>query len=69
VAWRLAHDPGLDEGQLRAVCVTTFLGGVARLAAVRTSGRPHPLFQALTVTELLVPPVLLHLRRTMANGR
>ena len=62
-AWRLARDPALDEGRLRSVCVTLFLGGLARLAAARTSGRPHPLFQALTVTELVLPPVLLGLRR------
>lgn len=65
VAWRLARDARLDRGQLRAVCATTFLGGLARLAAARTSGRPHPLFQALTVSELLLPPVLLLLRRQL----
>jgi len=67
-AWRLARDPGLDESQLWSICVTRFLGGLARLAAVRASGRPHPLFQALTVTELLGPPVMLRLRRAVANG-
>ena len=60
---RLALDADLDERALRDVCATTFLGGLARLAAARTSGRPHPLFQALTVVELLLPPVLLALRR------
>lgn len=67
-AWRLARDPGLDESQLRAICATTFLGGLARIAAVSASGRPHPLFQALTVTELVVPPILLRLRRQVADG-
>jgi hypothetical protein len=61
-AWSLARDPGLDEGRLRALCATTFLGGLARVAAMRTSGRPHPLFQALTVFELVAPPVLLAAR-------
>ena len=74
VAWRLARDPDLDERALRSVCATTFSGGLARLAAARTSGRPHVLFQALTVVELLLPPVLLTLRRrsqdaTTAPGR
>jgi len=67
-AWQLARDPDLDPIQLRAMCVTTFLGGLARLAAARASGRPHPLFQGLTVVELLLPPVLLALRRTVANA-
>lgn len=58
---RLALDPDLDERGLREVCATTFLGGLARLAAARTSGRPHPLFQALTAVELLLPPALLAL--------
>lgn len=60
---RRALDPDLDERGLRDVCATTFVGGLARLAAARTSGRPHPLFQALTAVELLLPPVLLALHR------
>ncbi len=67
VMWRLARDPGLDARALRSVCTTTFLGGLARLASVRTSGRPHVLFQTLTVAELLLPPVLLILRRRSAT--
>ena len=65
-AWSLARDPGLDERRVRTLCVTTFLGGLARLAAMRTSGRPHPLFRALTVVELVAPPVLLTARRRLA---
>jgi hypothetical protein len=61
-AWHLARDPQLDERRVRALCATTFLGGLARLAAARASGRPHPLFQVLTVLELTVPPVLVALR-------
>jgi hypothetical protein len=64
-AWRLARDPDLDPRRLRALCTTTFLGGLARLAAARTSGRPHPLFRGLTVMELLGPPLLLALRRQL----
>ncbi len=62
-AWAVARDPDLDERRLRSLCATMMLGGLARLAAARESGRPHPLFQALTAMELLVPPVLLALRR------
>jgi len=61
-AWSLARDPALDAGRLRALCATTFLGGLARVAAMRSSGRPHPLFQALTAFELVAPPVLLAAR-------
>ena len=67
-AWRLARDPQLDPAGLREVCATTFLGGLARLAAARASGRPHPLFQALTVMELALPPVLLALRRAAGDA-
>jgi hypothetical protein len=56
--WRLSRDPALPQDQLRALCATTFLGGLARVAAAKHSGRPHPLFQALTVAELALPPVL-----------
>lgn len=67
--WRLAQDPGLNERDLRRACVTTFVGGVARLVSMTTIGRPHPLFQALMVTELLLPPVLLILRRQTQDAR
>ncbi len=65
LSWRLARDPDLDQDRLRAVCAATFLGGLARLGAARSSGRPHPLFQVLTVCELLLPPALIALRRRM----
>ncbi|MFD2093809.1 DUF4345 domain-containing protein [Blastococcus deserti] len=64
-ALSLARDPALDEGRVRALCATTFLGGLARVAAMRASGRPHPLFQALTVFELLAPPLLLTARKRL----
>lgn len=66
---RLALVPDLDARQLRAVAATTFLGGLARLASLRRSGRPHPLFQALTVTELLLPPGLLALHRLIERNQ
>lgn len=64
VIWRLSRSPDLPPIQLQAVCATTFLGGLARLAAARRAGRPHPLFQALTIAELVLPPVLI-----IARGR
>jgi hypothetical protein len=66
-AWRLARDPRLDADELHRVCATTVVGGLARLAAVRASGRPHPLFQTLTAVELVLPPVLLVLRRRLPS--
>lgn len=63
--WQLAQDPGLDKDRLKTLCVTTFIGGLARVAAARRSGRPHLLFQVLTAAELITPPVLLALRRHM----
>ena len=63
VMWRLARDPSLDERALRSVCATTLVGGLTRLLSARTNGRPHLLFQALTIMELFLPPVLLILRR------
>lgn len=61
--WRLSRDPALPSAQLTAVCATTFLGGLARLVSAQQSGRPHPLFQTLMVSELVLPPMLLALRR------
>jgi hypothetical protein len=61
--WQLASDPDLNKDRLKALCLTTFFGGLARIAAARRTGRPHALFQALTAVELIAPPVLLALRR------
>ena len=61
--WKLAAD--LDRTTLRAVSAITMLGGVARIASARRTGRPHPLFVALTAAELAGPPLLLWLRHRM----
>lgn len=63
VMWRLARQPRPPWGSLASVLVPTFLGGLARLAARRRSGPPHPLFRALTAAELVLPPLMLELRR------
>ncbi|MFD1534687.1 DUF4345 domain-containing protein [Pseudonocardia aurantiaca] len=65
--WRVAAAPERNESAVRAVAATTFAGGVARLLAMRRSGLPHPLFRALTVVELVTPPVLLALQRRLAD--
>jgi hypothetical protein len=41
-AWSSARDPVLDERRVRMLCVTTFLGGLARPAAMRTSKQAAP---------------------------
>jgi hypothetical protein len=43
--------------------VVFFAGGVARLVSMAQAGLPHPLFQALTVVELVLPIVLWLLHR------
>jgi hypothetical protein len=64
--WRLAAAPERHPAAVRAVAVTTFVGGLARLLAARHSGPPHPLFRALTVLELVAPPALLAAQRQLA---
>lgn len=67
VLWRLARDIDTDHDGFRTVCSVTFLGGLARLAAARESGWPHPLFRVLTGFELLAPPVLTLWRNQLTN--
>jgi len=62
--WRLSRRPTLPRDDLNAVCLTTFLGG---LASLRQIGAPHPLFRALTVSELVLPPTLMVLRRRLPD--
>ena len=66
--WRLIRADELDQGELRRVSVTTFAGGLARLMAMRASGRPHPLFVAVTGLELLTPPAVLGLSRSLPRA-
>ena len=66
--WRLVRAGELDRRELRRLSVTTFLGGLARLAAMRASGRPHPLFVVVTGVELLTPPAVLGLSRHLPRG-
>ena len=45
--------------RLRAVCSVVFLGGLARLASWRRTGRPHPLFVGAIALELIGMPLLV----------
>ena len=50
---------------VRALALFLFLGGVARGIAWIADGRPQALFVALLVLELLLPPVILLLQRSI----
>lgn len=65
ILWRAVPNVEREDPTLRAACALTMLGGVARLLATRSSGRPHPLFQGLTVFELVAPPLLLAWQRSV----
>ncbi|WP_373324262.1 DUF4345 domain-containing protein [Pseudonocardia alni] len=59
-----AAEPYPPPTLVRSIAATTFLGGLARLGASRHSGPPHPLFQILTIVELLTPPILIITQRS-----
>ena len=65
--WWLSRSPNVPRNDLDLVCLTTFLGGLARLASYRQAGAPHPLFRALTISELVLPPTLMLLRRQLPD--
>lgn len=56
--WRASGSVGTGDPRLRLLCIITTAGGVARLLAAAQTGMPHPLFQALTVVELVGGPLL-----------
>jgi len=58
VLWQAAGRVGNGDPRVRQLALITTAGGVARLVAAWQSGLPHPLFQALTVTELIGGPLL-----------
>jgi hypothetical protein len=66
--WRVARQVPDSAGSLVALSTLTFVGGVARLAAARTSGWPHPLFRVLTAVELAVPPLLVVWERRLRRA-
>jgi hypothetical protein len=54
-----------DIHAVRALALFLFLGGVARGIAWIADGRPHTLFVVLLVLELLLPPSILLLQRSI----
>lgn len=65
VTLRALRSPATAGPSVRWLCATMLLGGVARLAAWRNSGRPHPLFATLTAVELAGPPAMYALQRSI----
>jgi Domain of unknown function (DUF4345) len=71
-ALRTAPRADGEPAAVRALAGALFLGGLARAAAWRASGRPHPLQRALLAIELAVPPLLLGAQERaarLAEGR
>jgi Domain of unknown function (DUF4345) len=58
-----ANQPQMSGQLVGFLSGTMALGGVARLISMRRSGRPHPLWIALTGVELVVPAALVWLER------
>ena len=52
---------------VRALALFLFLGGVARGIAWIADGRPHTLFVVLLALELLLPPAVLLLQRSIVE--
>lgn len=57
--WSVVPRVEQRRAALAGVGATVFAGGVARLAAIRETGPPAPVYRALTAVELALPPALL----------
>jgi Domain of unknown function (DUF4345) len=67
-ALRTAPRADRDPAAVRALAGALFLGGVARAAAWRAAGTPHPLQRALLAVELAVPALLAGAARAASAG-
>lgn len=65
--WRIAPDTRHHDGLLKGLLGVNFAGGLVRLLATRQSGRPHPLFQAIAIEELLLSPAALALQHKIKS--
>lgn len=73
VIWSAIPHIEQRTGLLRRLTAVVFVGGLARLVSWRTSGRPHTVFIAATLLELVgVPAVMVwqsHVARIASGPR
>ena len=67
VIWSAVPRIERETAVVRAVSGTVFLGGLARLLAWRSTGRPHPLLVGATALELIGMPALVAWQRRVAR--
>ena len=67
VLWTIAPRAERHRRELAVVSAVAFAGGLARVAAARHAGRPHPLYQALGAVELALPVALLAWQRAVVR--
>ena len=68
VIWSAIPQVEQRTGPLRRLTAVVFVGGLARLVSWRTTGRPHTVFIAATVLELVgVPAVMVGSRASRAS--
>ena len=59
VIWSAIPQVEQRTGPLRRLTAVVFVGGLARLVSWRTTGRPHTVFIAATVLELVGVPAVM----------
>jgi hypothetical protein len=64
---RVARRADEDPDGVRAVAGALFAAGLARAAAWRAVGRPHPFQRLLLAIELVLPPVLVARQANLAK--
>ncbi|MEJ3657952.1 DUF4345 domain-containing protein [Actinomycetes bacterium KLBMP 9759] len=67
--WRIAPDTREHDALLKGILGANLLGAFARILSARQTGRPHMLFQVITVEELVLSPTALLLQRKIMSGR
>ena len=67
VIWSAIPQVEQRTGLLRRLTAVIFVGGLARLVSWRTTGRPHAVFIAATVLELVGLPAVMAWRSRVAR--
>ncbi|GAA0598179.1 DUF4345 domain-containing protein [Kribbella sandramycini] len=70
VLWWSIRRPEERATVTRVVLGTAAVGGVPRLISARRTGKPHPVFRAATVLELVIVPIVIgwHAAVVRRNG-